>query len=234
MSVSALLVDIDNTVYTYAPCHEMGLLEAWRAWHTGPWSSETEFRECYANARRVVKDRLGRQAAAHSRLLYFKEMIETNHGLSGLDKAVALNEAYWRGFAQCMRPDPGCLDVLGECRRTMPIAWVSNYTTRRQIWKLSLLGLSAISGYLITSEEAGAEKPDPRPVLLAVARLHVAASAAFLVGDSFAEDVMAARACGMSCGWMLRDEQKEALSESVYLIRDWAELRGVLRDRLSN
>ena len=236
MSMSALLVDIDNTVYAYGPCHEAGLREAWRSLQALPtvWSSEDSFRESYAHARGVVKSRVGLQAAAHSRLLYFKEMLEQGYSVSRLDQAVALSDSYWRGFAACMQPDPDCLDVLRECKRTMSIAWVSNYTTKRQIWKLGLLGLSETANYLVTSEEAGAEKPDPRPFRLALEKLRLNAETVFAVGDSYAEDVLAARACGMDCAWLLRDQAATQSVESVFPVRSWKELRKVLYERRSN
>jgi putative hydrolase of the HAD superfamily len=235
MALSALLVDLDNTVYAYDPCHEEGLREAGRCARTLPdaWASECSFRDGYAQAREAVKSRVGRQAAAHSRLLYFKEMIETRFGASRLEEAVVLSDSYWRGFAACMKPEPDCLDVLGECRRAVPIAWVSNYTTKRQIWKLGQLGLSRTADYLITSEEAGAEKPDPRPLRLALEKLGARAETALAVGDSFTEDVAAARACSMDCAWMVRDQQMPLALESVYPVRSWAELREVLHDRMS-
>ena len=109
----ALLVDIDNTVYAYAPCHDAGMREAFRfSRDHGFWSDEDDFRGAYSRARRGVKTRLASGAAAHSRLLYFKEMLEAASGPAALGCFIALERAYWNGYASALAPDPGCLDVL--------------------------------------------------------------------------------------------------------------------------
>jgi putative hydrolase of the HAD superfamily len=69
-------------------------------------------------------------------------------------------------------------------------------------WDVSLhevlerTGLSALLDGAISSAEAGAAKPDPLPVRLALRLAGVAADAAWLVGDT-AADVGAARAAGV-------------------------------------
>ena len=57
MTLKALLVDIDNTVYAYAPCHAAGL-EAARALagsRHAAWRSNEAFLAAYHLARREVK-----------------------------------------------------------------------------------------------------------------------------------------------------------------------------------
>src|SRR5579863_10776195 len=114
MGIQALLVDLDNTVYSYDPCHEEGLRQAWKSARqmSERWALEKCFLTSFRRARATVKARIGRQAAAHSRLLYFKEMIECDSGASRMHQAVALSEEYWSGFGAQMRLDEGCLDAL--------------------------------------------------------------------------------------------------------------------------
>jgi len=129
-----------------------------------------------------------------------------------------------------MRLDAGCLDALNELSGKAAIAWVSNYTTKRQVWKLQKLGLAEVGRFLITSEEAGAEKPDPRPLRLALDKLGAECEATLAVGDSFTEDVGAARACGIKCAWMQRDEQNMIAEDSVFPVRNWTDVYEVVYD----
>ena len=91
-----LLLDIDNTVYPYQPCHEAGLRRAYELAKSpgARWQGETAFRQDYASARQAVKSRLKAQAAEHSRLLYFKHMVETELGFTDYEKIAGLENAY--------------------------------------------------------------------------------------------------------------------------------------------
>ena len=58
-------------------------------------------------------------------------------------------------------------------------------------------GLAPYFGAVVTSADAGARKPDPRPFLLALERLGVRAGRAVHVGDHAPHDGAGARAAGM-------------------------------------
>src|SRR5438128_778594 len=169
-----LLLDIDNTVYPYQPCHEAGLRRAYAVAKclVARWQDDAAFRQDYACARQAVKSRLRAYAAEHSRLLYFKQMVETESKFTDFQKIAALEHAYWDGYASTMTPDVGCCELLEYALGSgLQLAWVSNYTTARQFWKLQKLGLSHIRAVLVTSEEAGCDKPNPATVDLALCRL---------------------------------------------------------------
>ena len=79
----------------------------------------------------------------------------------------------------------------------MRLAWVTNFTTERQVHKLIALGLADAADFLVTSEEVGADKPDPRIVRRALELLGVVPDDAMLVGDNEVEDGGAAAAAGV-------------------------------------
>jgi putative hydrolase of the HAD superfamily len=54
---------------------------------------------------------------------------------------------------------------------------------------------------LIASEEAGVSKPDPRIFEIALERLEATADRAVMVGDSWANDILGARAAGIRAVW---------------------------------
>ncbi|HVL97657.1 MAG TPA: HAD family hydrolase [Solirubrobacteraceae bacterium] len=62
---------------------------------------------------------------------------------------------------------------------------------------LARTGLRPLVDAAVSSAEAGAAKPDPRPFALALEHLGVAAADAWHVGDTPAEDVAGARAAGV-------------------------------------
>src|SRR5262249_12562074 len=182
------------------PCHEAGLAAAAaRAAELRPdWSEGAAIRGDYDAARASVQKRLGpRAAAGHCRLVYFKRLVERRLGRSDLDLTQALHDAYWLGYFAVMRPDAGCAETLAELRaRGLRLAWVTNFTTQRQFLKLRALGLADAADFLFTSEEAGADKPDPALLTLSLGRLRLAAGDVWLVGDSLADDFRLARTGG--------------------------------------
>lgn len=228
----ALLIDLDNTAYAYRPCHEAGLAAAGeRAAALAPfWQLPGAFRRGYNHAREGVKKRVGPTAASHCRLLYFKALVEDTFARSDLDAAAALHDAYWAGYFGAMTRDPDCREVLRECRdRGFRTAWVTNFTTERQFLKLRALGLTDAADYVITSEEAGWDKPRPEIVRYALARLGGDPHPVWLVGDDPHDDGSLARDLGLNFVWFDRDGTgTEGLPDAPRHVRRWADLRAVL------
>ena len=91
---------------------------------------------------------------------------------------------------------PGVLDELARLRSLgLELAVVGNWD-RRLPEHLERLGLARFFQAIVTSAEAGAPKPDPRPFALALERLGVGAARALHVGDSLADEE-GARAAGV-------------------------------------
>ncbi|MCP3960829.1 MAG: HAD family hydrolase [bacterium] len=228
-----LLLDLDDTVYAYEPCHRQGLASAAAAAAEidDAWNDAERFEHDYAAARADLKCQIGRQAAAHSRLLYFKTMLESQFGGSRLGASRALQEAYWRGYYAAMRRDEGCAELLAEVRAWgLATAWITSFTTRRQMQKLRLLGLEDAADVLLTTEEAGVEKPDAALVDLALERLGAGPESAWVVGDSLRHDLPMAEARGLPFVWFRRPgNDGNDRGRAAHTVASWEELGEVLR-----
>jgi len=212
-----LLLDLDNTVYAYAPCHRAGMEAAQTVARNlaGEWGQESVFENDYQGARAAVKAQIGNQAAAHSRLLYFKRMQERRDGSSSLTSSLALQAAYWRGYFSVMKRDEGCAETLESMRsRGVRTAWVTSFTTARQIQKLETLGLATAADLLLTTEEAGFEKPDGRLVDIALRRLGGKAVETWVIGDSLEADQRMAAARQLPFVWFRRGDETGQPKES--------------------
>jgi len=84
------------------------------------------------------------------------------------------------------------------------IGIVTNNRLAEQREKLRYLGLSALVDALITSEEVGVLKPDPRIYHVALARLGAQAAQTVMVGDNWQADVVGALAVGIRPLWLNR------------------------------
>ena len=229
----AVLLDLDNTVYTYAPCHRAGMATAaaTAAGMDDRWVDAGTFKADYARARDAAKRRIRHTGAAHCRLLYFKSLIETRVGRTDIDAICRLHDAYWDGYLSAMVLDVGCRVLLDAWRAVgVRTAWVSDFTTERQMLKLRHLGLGDAVDFLVTAEETGAVKPDAGGIDLALEKLGVASSkSVWFVGDDHERDLGAARARGLTAIWFRRNAETTASIAPDATVDSWAELAALWR-----
>lgn len=99
--------------------------------------------------------------------------------------------------ALAFRPLPGTLEALDALRaRGLRLACVSNWDVSLAD-ALAAAGLAAPLDAIVSSAEAGAPKPDPRPFLLALERLGAEPGETLHVGDDEA-DRLGAEAAGLA------------------------------------
>jgi len=229
----AILLDIDNTIYPYTPCHKAGLHSSHKkASGIGErWMDYETFVSDYNIARKEVKIHTRGQAAEHSRLLYFKQLIETRIGRININDVRDLYEAYWKGYFRAMKIDPGCVDFLKYLKsHNIKLAWVSNLTTQTQMLKLVEMGIEDYADFLITSEEAGADKPDPGVVEIALEKLCVKPSESWMIGDDLRGDVELARKMGITAVWFRRGDKKNDNIPADIIVDNWFDLREILEN----
>jgi len=117
------------------------------------------------------------------------------------------------------------VEVLQELReRGHPLAVVSNWdVSLREV--LDRTGLAPLVDAVVISAELGAAKPSPRPFEAALRALGAPAADAIHVGDTHAEDVLGARAAGVTPVLVARDGAAPPPGDAVHVVAD---LRGLL------
>jgi FMN phosphatase YigB (HAD superfamily) len=195
--LQAILLDLDNTLYDYDPCNEAGLDAAYE--HLARFSplESREFRRLHDESRDALAARLRHGAASHSRLLIFREILARLAWPVTLDWVLELHDEYWRGFYGRMVPAAGLDATLEQLGQRAPLALVTNQTTEVQLRKVQRLGIEFHLTQIVTSEEAGADKPNRRIFELTLARLGgCPPAAAAMVGDR-AGDIIGAQNVGL-------------------------------------
>lgn len=224
--IRAVLFDLDNTLYSYDEAHAA----AWQALTAyaedalglGPERFEALHREADRTLREHTGDRC---AAVHNRLLRYQLLLEAE-GLP-IRRAPAMAALYWETLLDNARLFPGTAEGLAALRQEgYRIGIGTNMTADRQFDKLERLGLWPYVDVLVTSEEAGAEKPDERLFLLCAEKLGLPASQCAYVGDSLQSDVRGARKAGMRAVWF-RPEGGEAAD--VPVVSSLVQLPGLLK-----
>jgi putative hydrolase of the HAD superfamily len=188
--VKGVLLDFDNTCYEYAPCHEKALHVAYSLYNEMYILSYEDFVTLYKKAQVVVKKRVGHQGAGHSRLLYFQHMVEIKGGRTDTEKIESLEKAYWDAFILEMKPKKEVLEFLAICKkRGVKVCIVTDLTSTVQFRKIRALGISEFIDFVVTSEEAGKDKPDPNIFLLALEKLGLLAEEVIMIGDDKNKDI---------------------------------------------
>ncbi|CAN1527046.1 Gph Predicted phosphatases [Caulobacteraceae bacterium] len=131
-------------------------------------------------------------------------------------------EIYRARIAEESRPYPGCLESLADLRaRGAKLAVCTNKPEGLARQLLDALDMTGLFDAIIGGDTLPVQKPDPAPLLAAVARAGGDPARAIMVGDA-SPDVGAAKAAGMPCilfSFGYNDLPVEALGGDVVIDR---------------
>lgn len=189
LAPQVIAVDLDNTMYAYAPCHQAAMHSVARELNSRLELSEAKWRPAFEESRLRVKSRLGQVASSHSRLAYFKGMLEILGMPNQLALALQLETLYWGEFIRRIAKADKLTDFLEVAReRAIPVVVVTDLTTGIQIRKLHRLGLTDLISGLVTSEDTGSDKPSSAIQEYVTSQLGIHADHWWVVGDDQEKD----------------------------------------------
>jgi len=192
---SCVLLDMDNTLYAYAPCHAAGMATVEALVKDQLNLGDRDFARCFVDATTELKNRLGRTAASHSRLLYFQRTLELAGYASQPVVALQMEQAYWRAFLNEAVLFEEAAEFLDDLRIAgVPAVIVTDLTAQIQLRKMIHLGLDRLVDWVVTSEETGVDKPAPGNFELALAKLGGVEGVVWMVGEEPLSDIAGARA----------------------------------------
>ncbi|RJQ17479.1 MAG: HAD family hydrolase [Nitrospiraceae bacterium] len=209
----AILLDMDNSIYEYRPCHEAALAKVESILKEAVCMEPAVFREKYMDARKQIHSRLRNTASSHNRLLYFQRLLELGgHGMK-IGLASRLYEIYWETFMNNIRIFEGVFNFLEHARMmNIPVVLVTDLTADIQFRKITRLGLENAVDAVVTSEEAGAEKPSREIFELALKKTGCAGKMIWMIGDSLTKDIAGGKAIGAVTFLRVQDGESPCLS----------------------
>jgi putative hydrolase of the HAD superfamily len=190
----AFLFDTDNTLYPYDPAHVIAQ-KAVREKVVKTFSiSQDDFDRAFNEARTQVKRRLNHTAASHSRLLYLQRMLEIMGLGSQVLLALDFEQTYWRTFLSNAVLFNDVKELLDDIRLLgIPTAIVTDLTAQIQFRKVVYFGLDNYFDYIVTSEEAGFDKPHEAPFQIALEKMRPKGDCIWMIGDNSVSDIVGAR-----------------------------------------
>ncbi len=204
--VSAVLFDLDDTLVDHRHANRAAI---------------SGVRERFAELRRVTLEdllaesarlldelhravALGRVDVNEARIERYRRLFAFAGADGSSRPAVAarLHRALYRRNRRRVAGALELIEALSPCAR---IGVVTNNTQAEQNEKLATFGFAPHVTSLVTSEEVGAAKPDPRIFWTVLERVDCAPENAVMIGDSLTHDVEGALAAGITPFWFDRD-----------------------------
>ncbi len=199
-----LLVDIDDTLYSYKTAHEVALRECALALKKEipllyEKINENTFKDKYRHFRNIVTERLSPNGSCRSRLLAFQGLFESIETLSALEAnkyALYFEECYWSILIDNIVRNEKVYDFIQKCLSSgYRICAISDMQAAFQIRKLIKMQYENIM--LVTSEEVGVEKPSKLIFEYALKKLKLKSDEVLMLGDSFSKDIIGAENMGI-------------------------------------
>lgn len=189
-----VLIDLDDTLYPYSPAHAAAISAASELCEHRLQISSQRFAMLYDHSRKLLKERLPKSASSHSRLLYFQGILDSLQLGSNLSFALELENTYWQAFMEHVVPFNSVVTFLERLKSlAIPVVVLTDLTSNIQFRKIIKLGLSDYFDYIVTSEEAGADKPQCNQFDLALSKVGLPAADVWMLGDNPATDMKGAK-----------------------------------------
>lgn len=200
--IKAVIFDIDNTMYDYTAANEeaMARLEAYCVEQFS--ISRENFADVFARAQTLAVERVAYDCAAvHNRLIRCQCILELL-GQPLFPHALRMYHAYWDTVLEVMEPEPGLHEFVKTLKeKAIRIGVGTDMTAYIQYKKLEKLELDQWIDFVVTSEEAGVEKPSPRLFDFCLEKAGCKREECAFIGDSYKKDVKGAINAGMHGIW---------------------------------
>jgi len=159
-----VIIDLDDTLYDFSIANRAGEKALNEFIASVLNQSSSDIAAELSKARITLKSRLGEVAASHSRLLYVREFLNSNHIQIHASFALECEQVFWREYLLNSSLFPGVIEFLTYLRlRKTQLVLVTDLTTSIQLRKLAWFGLDKFFDLVLTSEEAGGDKKSGLP-----------------------------------------------------------------------
>lgn len=199
-NIKTIFIDIDDTLYQYEPCHKLALdycADMAINYYSINLTKE-DFKKIYKKYRKSVTERLHPQGICRSRLVTFMEFF-TELGIdNSYNLALQFDKIYWDKLVSFIKLEDDATKLLKNAfANNITVATVTDMTTAEQIKKINKMGLEKYIKHVITSEMAGAEKPNKKIFQYALEISKADINTTIMIGDNMEKDGIGALNMGI-------------------------------------
>ncbi len=194
--IKAVFFDIDNTLFDSTTLAEMARRNSVKAMIDSGLPIKDEAL-VYKKLQSVIKKYGSNYPKHYDRLL---EELSIPWSAKIVAAGVVAYEHTKFGY---LKPYPGVIPALMNLKKkNYLLGVISNGIAVKQWEKLIGLGVHHFFDGVVTSEEAGVEKPEKEIFLMAIEKLGVKATECVMVGDRVKVDIYGAKRVGMKTIWL--------------------------------
>lgn len=203
MGLKAVFFDLDDTLYTSFVAGDRYAYERLGAFAEAELGVPAqEFVQAFHQSRAALRRSQPGMPPTHDRVLMAQGALE-RLGLNAVRYARQVHRVYWQAMTEKITRCPSVPELLMDLRVAgVKTAVCTDMLADIQMYKLEQLGLVDQIDFLVSSEEAGWDKPAPPIFRLALEKCGCLASEAVMVGDNFLHDVQGAMDCGIGGVWL--------------------------------
>ncbi len=206
--IKAVLFDLDDTLFDHLYSTRQGLLAVCEAY---PGLQQCSLDVLFADYTRLLDEvhlrvlqgslTIDEARRERFRRFFLLHAPATEDLATVVEHAAMLHRERYQATRQVVA---GAVALLEYLHKQVKIAIVTNNVVAEQIDKLQRLKMEHLIDELVTSEETGFIKPDPRIFQEALKRLGCRAEEAVMLGDSWKSDVLGAQQAGIRAIWLNR------------------------------
>lgn len=202
--VKAVLIDLDNTLCNTEDYYDYALECCYLKFKKEIKNiSFVQFKMQYKEAQEMLKKNTKGQAASHSRLIYFQILFENYFGKTRIDLALEFEKLYYQSVFAKTKLYKETKEFLSEIKkRKIKICIITDQVASLQFKKIKFFKLDKYIDFVVTSEEAGVEKPNPTIFHIALAKLKLKPKEVVVIGDSYDRDIQGATNAGIKRSYL--------------------------------
>ena len=192
-----------------------------------------KFLSNYNDARNEIKNELPNQAASHNRYLFIQRTLENLNMRFNPDLIYKATNVYWKYIIKSMKLFPYVKTVLEKIKQNhIQITLITDLTADIQNLKLQRLKIEKYIDYLITSEEAGSDKPNKNQLELALKKMNLTKDEIVIIGNNPKTDIALANNCNVNSvlfdynGYFTKKSQQ---NKATYYTRSFKEITKLLK-----
>ncbi|UPL48162.1 HAD family hydrolase [Hymenobacter sublimis] len=204
--VTTVLFDLDDTLFDHANTARAALATSTAGL---PEFAGADMEALYQQYSEILEEMhpqvlAGKCTYEDARRLRFQRLLAP-YGLARTHAAATeFAQQHYGHYQRLRQPIAGAVALLEALRPHYKVGIVTNNRTAEQQEKLRHLGMAHLVDALVTSEEVGVTKPNPRIFEVALQRLRSRAAETVMVGDNWQADVVGALDVGIRPVWLNR------------------------------